>query len=96
MDVPLTVQAQANEALQVLNAWLDEAKGQEVEARYGGATYSFLLEAYHAALNYPVDWAEETLETVLPKVEHSLREKYPFLSAESIRRLSGCFAYAWK
>ncbi|PJJ52914.1 hypothetical protein [Hymenobacter chitinivorans] len=96
MDIPPTTWARANEAIAGLHPWLNEQTAAQIKTRYGLATYALVQDAYHTALDYPVDWTKEALDTVLPQVEHRLRQIYPFLTNESIRRLSGCFAYAWQ
>jgi hypothetical protein len=55
-----------------------------------------VLEAYEFAVSSPVDWSMETLPGARARVEQALREAYPFLNQDSIRRLGSCFAYAWK
>ncbi|WP_167852242.1 hypothetical protein [Hymenobacter elongatus] len=55
-----------------------------------------MQEAYTLAVSYPVNWSTQTLAEALANVQDALQDAYPFLNQESIDRLKGCFAYAWK
>lgn len=87
----------ANAAIsQHLGLWLNQGKEEKITALYGAATLAVVQKAYSFSVNYSVDWAVETYETAIRKVETAVKDAYPFLSEDSVRVLASCFAYSWK
>lgn len=90
-------QAQANQAIeQYLNLWSDAEAGKAISAHHGFATWQLVQQLYSQATGQSVDWSTETLETAAAKVAVFLRQTYPWLSENSIGKLTNSFAYAWK
>jgi hypothetical protein len=75
---------------------LDQSRAEAIRAKYGSATFSLVSEVYAFTAGYPVDWSAETYEEAIANVGSRLKQAYPFLTQDSVRRLESCFAYSWK
>lgn len=96
LRVSPAVQAQVNEAIAHLNAWLDKQTAEQIKAQYDSATYDLVAAVYRRALDYPVNWQQETYEQAIASSRAAVQATYPFLDEQSLRILGNCFAYAWR
>ncbi|UYZ58230.1 hypothetical protein [Hymenobacter latericus] len=96
-NISSSAPAQANAAIdKYLGMWWRDEKAEAIKAEFGWAVYQLVWEAYQTAVNTPVNWEKETLETATQRVLSATQEAHPWLTKQSLLTLGNCFAYAWR
>ena len=90
-------QSLINEALEnFLESALSKEVIQKISNHYGTAIALKVKAVYVDALNCPVDWQTETIDTALPVLHDLLNSKYPWLSKKARSKIKDAFITAWK
>ncbi|PVY39927.1 hypothetical protein [Pontibacter virosus] len=74
--------------------WTFETK-QEIELNYGIAVLNQIISIYDFASQSEF-WLSLELEDAYNLAVERLKEQYPFLSDDSVRRIANMAAYSWK
>lgn len=67
---------------------IGEALGQDVAMK--------VREVYRQAIDCPVDWSRETMDSALAILAGFLAARFPWLTVEARARLNYCYCMTWK